>query len=59
MAIGTDRIKERPLLRRANLLPKATISAGSCTKPTVTQVIMRAVTANKLMPYFNNSPPMT
>jgi len=58
MAIGMDRIKDIAFLVRANFLPRAAISAGNCTKPTVTHVIMRAVTANRLTPYSSNSPPI-
>jgi len=59
MAMGIDMIKHRAFRRSANFFPKATISAGNCTRPTVTHVIMMAVTANKLTPWFNKSPPMT
>lgn len=59
MAMGIDRIKQIMFLRRANLLPRAVISAGNCTRPTVTHVIIRAVTAKRLTPCLSSSPPIT
>ena len=44
-------------LKIANLFPKIADSAGSCIIPTVTHATKKAVTANKLTPWFNNSPP--
>ena len=42
-----------------NLFPNNMDSAGNCTKPTVTHDTKKAVTANKLIPWFRNSPPRT
>jgi hypothetical protein len=57
-AMAMDRAKDMAFHTRANLLPRALISAGNCARPTVTHAIMRAVTAQRPTPYSSNSPPM-
>ena len=56
-ATSTDKIKLTIFLVIANFLPRIIDSAGSWIIPTVTQATIKAVTANKLIPCFMNSPP--
>ena len=44
-AMKIDKIKETLLRTNANRFPRAAISAGNWMKPTVTQAVIRAVTA--------------
>ena len=51
------KINDVKFLKKANLFPNIIDSAGNCIIPTVTHATKKAVTAIKLVPKFNNSPP--